>query len=566
MNNQHFNLVNDPWIKVITNQFGSTKLVSLMDLFEHAQEYQRLGGETEAQDLSIMRLLLAILQTVYSRFDANDEVYAWLDLDKGSFQTTIEDNPAEDDLIGTWQTLHEDGHFSKAVIDYLNHYADRFDFFGNHAFYQVTTEEYDTFVPSKKKVSTGSGTVAIKQINRTISESNNSPALFAPKASEYKNHLDLPQLIRWIIMYQNYTGVTDKTKIETDEKFSVGMGWLYRLKPVYVRGDTLFETLMMNLVLVSKENDELLYHSQHPVWEFGEVSRYVEMRKQQMPPDNIAELYTAWSRLLHIEWNDGEPTIFSAGLPPFNPANLFVEPMTTWRYDSKANPPEWRPERLRKENMDVSMWRHFGSYVNTNKDEGNNGQYPGVVKWMQYLKVEDLMPFEQQVVLQSVAMVSDGNATSQSPAAEVTDDITIDAGVLLDSVGLERWPVRIEDQINLTRDIGKIYWRFVNRVSQIRGFDDNNLANLESGKFYNRLNDPFKDWLAGLNPDDDREQKIIQWQKTLRSLVLSSARLFLENPSPREIIGVIVSDKKGERVDNIFKAFNSLVYAVNKRI
>ncbi|WP_279403659.1 type I-E CRISPR-associated protein Cse1/CasA [Secundilactobacillus kimchicus] len=59
-----------------------------------------------------------------------------------------------------------------------------------------------------------------------MSESANSPAIFAPKAGSFKNRLTLAEITRWLITYQNYTGVTDKTKIDTAEKFSTPSGWL----------------------------------------------------------------------------------------------------------------------------------------------------------------------------------------------------------------------------------------------------------------------------------------------------------------------------------------------------
>jgi CRISPR system Cascade subunit CasA len=49
---------------------GNEQLVSLLDVFKNAQNYRQLAGEMKAQDLSILRFLLAILTTVYSRVDA----------------------------------------------------------------------------------------------------------------------------------------------------------------------------------------------------------------------------------------------------------------------------------------------------------------------------------------------------------------------------------------------------------------------------------------------------------------------------------------------------------------
>lgn len=81
MNKPSFNLVTEPWIQVLDKN-GNPKEVSLLDVFEDAASYQRLAGDMASQDLVILRLLVAILTTVYSRVDANGEVYEWLTLDE----------------------------------------------------------------------------------------------------------------------------------------------------------------------------------------------------------------------------------------------------------------------------------------------------------------------------------------------------------------------------------------------------------------------------------------------------------------------------------------------------
>lgn len=330
MDNKKFNLITEPWLKVIDSQSNQEQTVSLIDLFENSQNYRQLAGEMRSQDLAILRLLLAILTTVYSQFDMIGDRYDWLENshDTTRSELTIDqdifDEDGQDELLRTWQDLYQAGKFSETVVRYLTTYQDRFDFFGERPFYQVTTEEYDALVPKNKSVVAGKGQVSVKQINRRISESANTPAIFSPKFGEAKNDLQLDELVRWVITYQNFTGVTDKTKIVTDEKFSNPAGWLYRINPVFVKGKNLFETLMLNLVLVTPRNRDGKYVLQKPVWEYPTVRDYVEMRKKQLLPDNLAELYTAWSRILHIEWNDqGKPVIFSAGIPMFE-ADCFI--------------------------------------------------------------------------------------------------------------------------------------------------------------------------------------------------------------------------------------------------
>ena len=65
------------------------------------------------------------------------------------------------------------------------------------------------------------------------------------------------------------------------------------MSPVYADGDSLFETLLLNLVLVNQIDREK-YVNQVPVWENDSLEGYVESIKRLMPPGNIAALYTTW--------------------------------------------------------------------------------------------------------------------------------------------------------------------------------------------------------------------------------------------------------------------------------
>ena len=63
-----FNLLEEPWIRVRTPEC-TLKEVSLTDALLHAHEYAGLAGELPTQDVAVLRLLLAVLQTVFYRVD-----------------------------------------------------------------------------------------------------------------------------------------------------------------------------------------------------------------------------------------------------------------------------------------------------------------------------------------------------------------------------------------------------------------------------------------------------------------------------------------------------------------
>jgi CRISPR system Cascade subunit CasA len=568
---ESYNLITEPWIKVLDGKTNSEHMVSIKELLQNASDYRQLAGEMHAQDLAILRLLEAILTTVYTRVDQNDEEYEWVTLDEQmhvqSYDDEIEGSTLLQVLTKTWNALYKEGSFSEAVFDYLDKNKGLFDFFGDRPFYQVTAKQYDSFVPDNKKIAKGSGTVDLMQINRLISQSGNSVAIFAPKSANRKNKLTLDELVRWVITYQNFTGVTDKTKVKAKEKMSNSRGWLYTLNPVYAQGNNLFETLMLNLLLFNPNKPT--YTQQRPVWE-EDLGEYVKRRLSQVKPDNFAETYTVWSRLLHIEWQDGTPTIFSAGLPAFDSANAYdIEPMSTWRMNKKNE--NYYPATRQLSSIGIAMWRNFGQYVDI---EGyTESREPLTVAWLNYLKTKNELLNQQMINLHTSGIISNGGATSLMPAAEFDDNLRIEADVLFDETEDRKnaWPQRIEEMVDLNQEVGRKYYGFLMEVGRIRfgpqGAAD--FAGRKSQTFYDNLNEPFENWLANLSGGDDRDEQQKFWKKQLKQIALRTLDDFLEIIAPRDISG-IKADKSQSGTksteSNIFIAANKYRAGINKAL
>ena len=118
-----YNLLDEPWISVVVDKKGNTNEVSMLEFFEHAHEYLDFGGDTKTQDFAVMRMLLAVVYTVFSRFDAEGKPYEYLELDnryRPTEKIDISDlDDYEDDLYETWISLWEQEKFPKIVGDYL---------------------------------------------------------------------------------------------------------------------------------------------------------------------------------------------------------------------------------------------------------------------------------------------------------------------------------------------------------------------------------------------------------------------------------------------------------------
>ena len=71
-----FNLVDEPWIRVLLPD-GAAAEVSLRDVLLRAHTFSDLGGELPTQNIAVLRLLLAVLHTVFSRMDETGAQARW---------------------------------------------------------------------------------------------------------------------------------------------------------------------------------------------------------------------------------------------------------------------------------------------------------------------------------------------------------------------------------------------------------------------------------------------------------------------------------------------------------
>ena len=136
--------------------------------------------------------------------------------------------------------------------------------------------------------------------------------------------------------------------------------------------------------------------------------------------------------------------------------------------------------------------------------------------------------------------------------------------MLFEEATADHWPVRSEEGIELTQRIGDGYYHFAATVGQIRNIDAKQFAQRHSAQFYASLNRPFKDWLASLTGNDDRDAKIKEWRQTLQQLTLQASRVMMATSSSRDVRGFVERDKNNvPRQVNIFTAndqFRRLVF------
>lgn len=564
-----YNLLEEKWISVTSDQKGKTDKVSLVEVFENAHKYLGLAGDSETQDFAVLRVLLAVLHTVFSRFDANGEVYPQIEVDENFFQlNTIEYEENQDDysieLFETWKNLWKKGEFPPVIKEYLLKWKDHFYLIDEkYPFYQVLKEDISGDNINKKEA----GKIFGKNINRLISESENKTSLFSPKYSKNKSKdkLTYDEIARWIITFQGYSGLSDKTTFNRGD-YKKSKGWIFDLGGVYLQGSNLFETLMLNLILDRDKIDDGENNIQRPCWEYSGLQN-IDRAFRTMNPDNLSELYTNWSRAINIDVNYQEEDpffLYAVKMPDLDHKSYYLEPMTIWRFNKQGENKDYYTPR--KHSPDQSLWRSFGLLVsNSPEDTEHRYKKPGIMSWLEKIKGEI---GDYDLTVKSVSMEDDKNATSWRPTDQICDGLNTKQFILTD-IDKNSWTPSINSTIEQTkRVIGFWYKNFLMDLALIRNDKSSSFVSKNLEQAYFIVDRPFRDWLASLKFEDDKDDKIFEWREILKDLIIKEAEEILEAASPRDYRGreVKINNKGGEEKEllNVAIAYNRFEYRVKK--
>lgn len=490
MEQMEFNLLDEPWIRVMTEDC-TVVVRSLMQVLLNSHQYQRLADELPTQDVALLRLLLAILQTVFYRVDPEGE-----------------DDPIEDRAaaIRRWQALWNAGRFPvQPIRTYLETWKDRFWLFHpEHPFYQVPAAAVGTKFKASK-------------LNGELSESAHKMRLFPLRDGEEKETLSYAEAARWLVTLIGFDD-SASTKKET----GTGTGWLGDRVNVYAIGENLFETLMLNLVFL--KDGRYVWAENMPAWEQPTMTT---AKKREIPlPDNQAELLTLQSRRLILSREENRVTGFSSTGGDFfgkeGRVNAFSEQMTLWRAGKtpKNAVPQFVPASVDPWRQ---MWRDFEVILGRREDT----HIPGVVAWLTELRRKNVIP-RKYVHIASVGVTYDSKKGS---IADIISDHLDFQMSLLDAAG-ELWIVLVGGEIHLIDKVARALGALAEGLYLAQGgqLDGAGKKARQSQRdegmrlLYAAIDLPFREWLAHIGAQHgDDENTRAQEQQCWRSIVFRIA-------------------------------------------
>ncbi len=534
MKDIEFNLLDEKWILVRKSDCTVDEL-SLTDALLKSHEYVELAGELPTQNVSILRLMLAVLHTVFSRYSPQGEPAPLYDSDDAEYR---------------WKELWNAGRLpEKPIKEYLASVHDRFWLFHpDRPFYQTEAAKIGTEYTASK-------------LNGAVSESGNKIRLFCGCTGVQKSELSYSEAARWLLYVNNYDDTSSKPKGKNLP--SPGAGWLGKLGLITIRGNNLFETLVYNLILLNhKRNFSEVWGPECPAWE-PDVPNTAERAEIPMP-DNLSELYTLQSRRLWLNRDDNEKVIGYnlLGGDFFEKVDAFIEPMTVW---SKVKGNERAGEKFqpRRHDSSVQMWREFSYAFET--AEGSH--IPGVVLWTKYIK--QMLPESRKLISFSIASVQYGD--KDFFVNDVFSDSLTFHTDLLTEIG-EHWRAKITDEIKKCDESAAALRFLAKDIELAAGSSEDTVlkrAVVERAReqYYYEIDLPFRNWLEGIDPNwgTDSEQKyraIEEWRETAKRIALRIGQELVESAGTAAIVGrtIEIEKKKGNKITVHYSAPDAYRY------
>lgn len=163
-------------------------------------------------------------------------------------------------------------------------------------------------------------------------------------------------------------------------------------------------------------------------------------------------------------------------------------------------------------------------------------------------------------------MEDNGGATSWVPINMIYDRLIVGDFLLTDLVD-QGWVARINDEVDLVKlVVDGLYRGFMKTIAEIRNVppkEKTGYCDRKSEALYAAIDGPFRQWLASLQANDDKEQQVTCWRQTLKDLSLQAAEDVWHEAGTRDFKGIVTGD---EQTENIATAYNRFSGSLHKRL
>jgi len=354
-----FNLIDEPWIPCLEAD-GRPSTLSIRETLVRAHELREATEPSPLVYAALHRLLLAVLHRNFGPASLQEWVELW--------------------GRGRWD--------EPAVNVYLDRWADRFDLFDEgRPFYQV------------RKMSDASAQPVAK-LALELSGGNNA-TLFDHSFDDSGVAMEPARAARYLLACQAYS-----IGFGRSNPFYLKDAPLTRGYTVLVQGASLFETLMLNLVV---------YDAERPIPSNGQDAPWWEQDQPALPdaegtvPLGYLDYLTWQSRRIHLVPEDDPPMVRQCQIQQnLRLAEGVLDPFKSYSRDAESG---YVPRGLR---VGRSAWRDSHALF---ENQSASGKRPDVFEWL--AQVERLRAAGRLQLAQRYTFGLYGFATERGKAASV---------------------------------------------------------------------------------------------------------------------------------------------------
>lgn len=529
MKEREFNLIEEPWIRVMKEDLQVDTL-SLRDTLFRCQEYMDLGGENQPQNFAMLRFLLALTYTVFSRVDEKGH--------ENDISEIADPDEAKGEIFRRWRELWNLGHFPREPFEeYFEKWHDRFWLFDpERPFWQVPSANGGTKYKVTKLIS-------------DISESNNKIRFFASRSGEGARCISFEEAARNLLFVNGFDDTSGKKKSEENDSKrtdSIGPGWLGKIGGIQAVGNNLFKTLMLNMVFL-KDGEELWEESALPSWEQPTLR---EKDRVIVPvPDNLPEILTLQSRRMILSRTEDGVTGFNLLGGDFyskqDSGGILKEQMTVWSESTNVGKKLFSPHKIR---VGRQAWRDFGNcFVQCHKENSKaNRHMPGIVCWIRTLQACDLIPADMPIQFRLIALEYINRNFSIKDFG--SDTLTIFPKLISTKYAVIQ--EEIEKEVAKCQEASTALRQLIDDIKVASGGDaekSSSKSDKSDSLFYYAVDIPFRNWLLKIHGPvmDDKSafrELIDEWEKQAREIALTIAAKEEEKADLKSYVGKVVND------------------------
>ena len=545
MKNPEYNLLDEPWIPVRLID-GTITDVGLLELLRRTTDIADLACELPTQSIAIQRLILAIAYRVATPRDARD-----------------------------WARQWEDGAPTEQMIEYLERWRDRFYLFGGR-------------FPFMQVADLRTAKDAVSGLEKLIADVPNGEQFFTTRHGRALACIPASEAARWLVHAQAYdpsgirSGAVGDSQVKGGKGYPIGPAWCGHLGLVWLKGQDLDETLVLNLIPASTAALRGVDSSTEwgvCSWEASEPESSVRGDYSLLDPAgtpkelSIPRLLTWHSRRIRLVGDSSGVTgVVLAQGDKLAPQEMrLYEPQSLWRYSTpqskKFKTDVYMP---RKFEAGRALWRNLpGTLPTVTTVQGVDKQpkrefLPSATLSFHY-QLDNASIQTSYPKVMRIQAVGVTYGPQESTFEDIySDELTLSVAVM--RVEREDLSAEIDRQVRLTeevaRDVGTLAANLARAAGESGDGAGDGARDRAKELFFSAVDNDFRSWLTQVDGHESGRDIGRRWECTLRQHATDIQTELVRGTSSSAIIG----RDTGRGYMNVGIAENYFRSALNKRL